>query len=50
MGFAPDQVDRMSVWQFGAALKGWQIANGQRSKDMGEISDDRLREMGVVGF
>lgn len=50
MGFPPQVVDRMTPWQFSAAFKGWQIANGQREPDAGELSDDELRAMGVVGF
>jgi hypothetical protein len=50
MGFAPQVVDRMTVWQFHAALKGWKIANGQQEPDLGEISNEELRAMGVVGF
>lgn len=50
MGFTPVQVDRMSLWQFCAALHGWQISNGQKEKPLGDIDDDRLREMGIEGF
>ena len=28
MGFAPDQVDRMSFWQFRACIDGFNKANG----------------------
>jgi hypothetical protein len=27
MGFTPDQVWRMSLWEFGAAWSGWKKAN-----------------------
>lgn len=50
MGFSPVEVDRMSLWQFSAALHGWQIANGQKERPVGDIADERLREMGIEGF
>ena len=28
MGFSPQQIDRMSVWQFMAALDGWMQGHG----------------------
>lgn len=50
MGFTPMEVDRMSFWQFSAALHGYQISQGQKEKPLGDIGDDRLREMGIEGF
>jgi hypothetical protein len=39
------------MWQFSAAVRGWLAANGQGQKGSGgDISDDRLREMGIEGF
>ncbi len=32
MGFTPEQVDRMSLWQFVACLDGWKAANGVEEK------------------
>ncbi len=49
MGFTPRDVDRMTVWEFNACLKGWKAANGIKPKGR-EISDERLREMGIAGF
>ncbi len=40
----------MTMWQFAAAVAGWKRANGQGAPGGGEISDDRLREMGIEGF
>lgn len=40
----------MTMWQFAAAVAGWNKANGQGPKGSGDISDDRLREMGIEGF
>lgn len=40
----------MTMWQFAAAVAGWKKAHGQGPKGTGEISDDRLREMGIEGF
>jgi len=28
MGFTPQQIDDMSLWQFMATLEGWRVANG----------------------
>lgn len=50
MGFSPREVDRMGWWEFNAALRGWMVANGQRPKGDADIPDERLREMGIVGF
>lgn len=50
MGFGPAEVDRMGWWQFNAALRGWMVANGQKPKGEIDLSDDQLREMGIVGF
>ena len=42
MGFAPDQVGQMSVWQFMAAFDGYVKAN---SKDDGGLSDSEVDEL-----
>lgn len=48
MGFSPDQVGRMSPWQFMACLdqharkEGWQLNGGGKA-----MSLDRLRELGI---
>lgn len=49
MGFTPAQVDAMSAWQFMACCGGINESNGGNPPP-GEISDDRLRAMGVEGF
>jgi hypothetical protein len=50
MGFSPPDVDRMGLWQFTAALHGYQIANGQKARPGSDISDERLAQMGIEGF
>lgn len=40
MGFAPDQVDRMSLWQFIACLDGWKAANGAEDKPEPPSADE----------
>lgn len=32
MGFSPDQVDRMTFWQMGACIAGFNKANGGEEK------------------
>lgn len=52
MGFTPEQVDRMSAWEFAACSAGYAKAHGG-GKDHGEpadIDDHRLRELGIKGF
>lgn len=51
MGFTPEQVDRMSAWEFAACCKGYNRANGvKEERQPGDIPDERLREMGIKGF
>jgi hypothetical protein len=50
MGFAPRVVDSMSLWEFNACYDGWKTVNGVKSKRNATISDERLSEMGIVGF
>ena len=40
MGFAPDQVDRMSLWQFVACVDGWKTANGVEDKPAAPSADE----------
>ncbi len=40
MGFAPDQVDRMSLWQFMACLDGWKAAHGVEEKPAPPSADE----------
>lgn len=50
MGFSPVEVDRMELWQFSAALHGYQIAHGQKERPLAEVSEERLQSMGIEGF
>ena len=45
MGFAPDQVKRMTLWEFAACFAGWKAFHGV--KEERSVSIDRLRELGV---
>lgn len=49
MRFDPDQVGRMSLWQFMACLEGYGRANGWKMNegDNRTMSLDRLRELGI---
>jgi hypothetical protein len=40
----------MTMWQFSAAVAGWMRAHGQKTKRSDDLSDDDLRDMGIVGF
>lgn len=52
MGLTPDQVWKMSVWEFAACRDGWNKAHGAKEDrgDAGEFTDERLRELGIEGF
>ncbi len=41
MGFPPQQVDRMSLWQFQAAYAGWAEANGATVEE--DLSEDEWK-------
>lgn len=43
MGFSPDQVDRMSLWQLNAAEAGWDEAHGTEM-DTG-LSENEFQEI-----
>ena len=45
MGFAPDQVKRMTLWEFAACFAGWKAFHGVKEEK--SVSIDRLRELGV---
>jgi hypothetical protein len=52
MGFSPQQVDLMTLWEFNACADAFAKSKGvetARPAD-GDISDARLREMGIDGF
>lgn len=41
----------MSLWEFHACMDGLRVFHGGKKKDMtGDLSEERLRELGVVGF
>lgn len=42
MGFAPQQVDRMSMWQFFAALNGWAAAHSPQRNKLSETEASEL--------
>jgi len=51
MGFTPAQVDAMSAWEFSACVEGYSEAHGgKRAGSGGDISEERLRELGIEGF
>lgn len=51
MGFTPQQVDLMSIWQFTACLEGWQRAKGEKPEAGGIPMDEtRARALGLEGF
>lgn len=51
MGFTPEQIDRMSPWEYAACCDGFERAHGGKSRQAGrELDDSRLREMGIEGF
>ena len=52
MGFAPAQVDAMSLWEFHACADGYAEAHGgkKKSRGSGDMSDQRLRDLGIEGF
>ncbi|MBZ9653549.1 hypothetical protein [Phyllobacterium lublinensis] len=49
MGFSPRQIDEMSLWEFGAVIDGYKRANGVEEAPP-TMADDRLSELGIVGF
>lgn len=51
MGWSPRQVEEATLWEFMAALDGYGRANGWKERSGGgDLSDDQLAEMGIVGF
>jgi len=42
----------MTLWEFGAAVDGYILANDPKAKPRGsgDISEDRLAELGIEGF
>lgn len=52
MGFAPEQVDRMTLWEFLACLDGLRASRGEKLRGApGEgFEEHELRALGVEGF
>ncbi len=51
MGFDPEQVGRMTPWQFMACLDGYGRANGWKPAAAGgDLSEAQLADMGIEGF
>ena len=50
MSFSPRQIDEMSLWEFRCVCSGWSEANHADDGTAPEMSDDRLAELGIVGF
>ena len=50
MGFSPAQVYEMSLWEFLACRDGYSAAHGGKETEPGDMSEDRLAEIGVEGF
>ncbi|MCV2877613.1 hypothetical protein OE699_02005 [Sedimentimonas flavescens] len=52
MGFTPNQVQEMSLWEFMACSDGFSLANGGKESSGGgrELSESELADMGIEGF
>lgn len=51
MGFTPEQVDRMTVWEFSSCLAGYNRAHGGGSSPQGEgMPVERMRDLGIDGL
>lgn len=51
MGWSPSQVNSSTLWEFMASIDGYGRDNGWKTSGGGrELSDEDLREMGIVGF
>lgn len=44
MGFTPQQVGQMSVWQYMAALDGYVAAQGGEEKGLSKAEEDELAD------
>ena len=50
MGFTPQQVNEMGLWEFVAASSGYAKAHGVKSKPQGEgMSLQQMRDLGIDG-
>jgi hypothetical protein len=43
-------VGRMTLWEFSQYVQGYAESKGAKPRGKSDISEDRLAEMGVVGF
>lgn len=51
MGFAPEQVDRMTIAELNACIDGYRAAHGVKDKKQSaDIDEADLRLMGIEGF
>ena len=48
MGFSPAEIGCMSFWEFGAAVSGWNEANGGEKSDTELSADDVARLSALV--
>jgi hypothetical protein len=47
MGFSPSDVGRMSLWEFGAAVAGWNEAHGGEA-DSAKLTDDDVVRLSAL--
>ncbi|WP_273688461.1 hypothetical protein [Ketogulonicigenium vulgare] len=47
MGFTPEQVQRMSLWEFTCAFAAWKKFNSIKSSAENTASAERLQELGI---
>jgi hypothetical protein len=48
MGLSPDQVGRMSLWQFATVVEGWNAAHRSEEEAPPPMDDDTLRAHGIM--
>jgi hypothetical protein len=49
MGFAPRQVDQMSIWEISVIFDAYAQAHGAKRRGR-SMSDERMAELGIEGF
>lgn len=50
LGISPGETDKMSLWEYGAIRDAYLISQGGRPAGDGDLDEDRLSDMGIVGF
>ncbi len=50
MGFAPRDVDDMTLWEFQCCEDGYRKAHSSEDQPAPEMSDDKLSQLGIEGF